>query len=38
MLEELTSKLPKLPTLASLRKMSSISRREMNNGLLFLSP
>ncbi len=38
MLEELTSKLPKLPTLASVRKMSPISRKEMNNGLLFLSP
>ena len=38
MLEELTSKLPKLPTLASVRKLSSISRQEMNHGLLFLSP
>ena len=38
MLEELTSKLPKLPSLASIRKMAPISRREMNNGLLFLSP
>ncbi|HXD11120.1 MAG TPA: sugar ABC transporter permease [Anaerolineales bacterium] len=38
MLEELNNQLPKLPSLASLRKMSPISRREMNNGLLFLSP
>lgn len=38
MLEELTSKLPKLPSLATIRKMSAISRKEMNTGLLFLSP
>ena len=37
MFEELTSKLPKF-SLSSLRKMSPISRKEMNNGLLFLSP
>lgn len=38
MLEQLSQKLPKLPSLDTLRKMSPIARREMNNGLLFLSP
>jgi multiple sugar transport system permease protein len=36
MLEQLNN-LPKLPTLASLRGMSPIARREMRNGLLFIS-
>lgn len=38
MLEQLNNRLPKLPSLASLRKMQPIARREMKNGLLFLSP
>ncbi|HXQ33135.1 MAG TPA: sugar ABC transporter permease [Anaerolineales bacterium] len=37
MLEQL-SKLPKVSTLTSVRKMMPLSRREMRNGLLFLSP
>lgn len=37
MLEQLSQKLPKF-SFAMLRKMSPIARREMNNGLLFLSP
>ena len=37
MLEELNQKQEKF-SLSSLRKMSPISRKEMNNGLLFLSP
>jgi ABC-type sugar transport system permease subunit len=37
MLEEL-SNLPKASTLASVRKLMPLSRREMRNGLLFLSP
>src|SRR5262245_37523881 len=37
MLEQLSSR-PKLPSLSSVRKMSPIARREMNWGLLFLSP
>src|ERR1700752_2561405 len=37
MLEPL-SKLPKVSTLTSVRKMMPLSRREMRNGLLFLSP
>ena len=37
MLEQL-SNLPKLPSLISLRNMSPLSRREMRNGVLFLSP
>jgi len=38
MLEQLSQKLPKLPTLATIRAMQPLSRREMKNGLLFLSP
>ena len=38
MLEQLSTKLPKLPSLATLRKMSPIARREMNTGFIFLSP
>lgn len=38
MLEQLSQKLPKLPSLATIRAMQPLSRREMNNGLLFLSP
>ena len=38
MLEQLNNRLPKLPSLTSLRKMQPIARREMKNGLLFLSP
>src|SRR5215510_14365262 len=37
MLEQL-SKLPKTGTWTSVRKMMPLSRREMRNGLLFLSP
>lgn len=37
MLEQL-SKLPKVSTLTSVRKMMPLTRREMRNGLLFLSP
>jgi len=37
MLEQL-EKLPKLPSLSLLRQMAPLSRREMRNGLLFLSP
>ena len=37
MLEQL-SKLPKASTLTSVRKLMPLSRREMRNGLLFLSP
>ena len=37
MLEQL-SKLPKVSTLTSVRKMMPLSRREMRNGLIFLSP
>jgi len=37
MLEQLTTKLPKF-SLATVRKMQTLSRREMKNGLLFLSP
>jgi len=37
MLEQL-SKLPKATTFTSVRKMMPLSRREMRNGLLFLSP
>jgi multiple sugar transport system permease protein len=37
MLEQF-SNLPKLSSLKSLRKMAPIARREMKNGLLFLSP
>jgi ABC-type sugar transport system permease subunit len=38
MLEQLSQKLPKLPSFATLRAMQPLSRREMRNGLLFLSP
>jgi multiple sugar transport system permease protein len=38
MLEQINNRLPKLPSLTSLRKMQPIARREMKNGLLFLSP
>ena len=38
MFEQLTQKLPKLPSLASLRAMPPLTKREMKNGLWFLSP
>jgi multiple sugar transport system permease protein len=38
MLEQLNTRLPKLPSLATVRKLQTLSRREMKNGLLFLSP
>lgn len=38
MLQELTSGIPKLPSLKSYRKLSSLKRQEMKWGLTFLSP
>ena len=38
MLEQLSQKLPKLPSLTTIRKLSPLARNEMNKGLLFLSP
>lgn len=38
MLEQLSSGMPKLPTLRTYRSLSTIDRREMRWGLLFLSP
>ena len=36
MLEQL-NKLPRLPSLASFRKLSPLARREMQHGMLFIS-
>ncbi len=38
MFEQLTQKLPKLPSLASIRAMQPLTKREMRTGLWFLSP
>lgn len=38
MLEQLSQKLPKLPSIATIRAMRPIARREMRNGLWMISP
>ncbi len=37
-MEQLTTRLPKLPTIASLRNMHPLGKREFRNGMLFLTP